>query len=252
MDCNARPIRTIPRSAQWRHFSALTAIIVIGAALAAESTLRAQLPQSHLQPQSQQQATRAVIAGELQSEVEQKNIGCLTCHIRTDEPTMHATGTVHLACIDCHGGDSSVQVAPGTAPASAEYIQAKNRAHPKSSSPDFARSSANPMRANASWLRENYDYVRFINPGDLRVAPQTCGQSGCHAAEVLKVQTSMMTTGALLWGAALYNNGAYPDKNARFRRKLFCRWNSAGHSRCSAAHAGGNADERRPPGTHSS
>ena len=42
-----------------------------------------------------------------------------------------------------------------------------------------------------------------------------------HAApatppEVQRVRTSMMTHGAMLWGAALYNNGALPDKNPRF------------------------------------
>ena len=202
------------RLAQSRYFSLLAALIVIGAALGAESVLKAQLPQSH--GQSSREASGTDAAGQSQSEVERKNSGCLTCHVTTDEPSMHATGTVHLACVDCHGGDSTIQIPPGTSSASAEYGQAKNRAHPKSSNPDFARSSANPVRANTSWLRENYDYIRFINPGDLRVAPQTCGQSGCHAAEVRKVQTSMMTTGALLWGAALYNNGAYPMKNTRF------------------------------------
>ena len=30
----------------------------------------------------------------------------------------------------------------------------------------------------------------------------------------------MMTHGAMLWGAALYNNGGVPFKNAAFRRKL--------------------------------
>ena len=32
----------------------------------------------------------------------------------------------------------------------------------------------------------------------------------------MKVKTSMMTHGGMLWGAALYNNGAFPLKNTRF------------------------------------
>ena len=36
------------------------------------------------------------------------------------------------------------------------------------------------------------------------------------ASEVRNVSTSMMTTGGMLWGAALYNNGAYPHKDTRF------------------------------------
>ena len=212
MNRSARSNNELAHRAKWRYFPVLAALIAIGAALAAEFVLKAQLPQS--QQQSSQQSASLRTAGQSESEVERKNSGCLTCHVTTDEPTMHATGTVHLACVDCHGGDSSVQIAPGAASSSPEYAQAKNRAHPKSSNPEFARSSANPVRSYTSWLRENYDYIRFINPGDLRVASRTCGQ--CHAAEVLKVQTSMMTTGTLLWGAALYNNGAYPIKNAHF------------------------------------
>jgi hypothetical protein len=55
-----------------------------------------------------------------------------------------------------------------------------------------------------------------MNPGDLRVAPETCGAAGCHAKEVRASSTSMMTHTGLLWGAALYNNGSYPAKNAHF------------------------------------
>ena len=156
------------------------------------------------------------LAGQSEADMEQKNAGCVSCHTASDEPTMHPTGTVHLACTDCHGGDSSARVAPGAKPGSSEYDDAKNRAHPASRIAEWARTSANPVRAYAQWLEENYDYVRFINPGDLRVAPQTCGGAGCHADEVRRVQSSMMSTGAMLWGAALYNNGSYPDKDARF------------------------------------
>ena len=154
--------------------------------------------------------------GQSQADVDRKNSGCVSCHTTTDQPTMHPTGTVRLACIDCHGGDSAVHVPSGAPQGSAQYEDAKNRAHPKSTNPEFARTSANPVRAYTAWLRENYDYIRFINPGDLRVAPQTCGQAGCHVTEVRRVQTSMMTTGSMLWGAALYNNGSFPLKNSRF------------------------------------
>ena len=72
------------------------------------------------------------------------------------------------------------------------------------------------MRAYTNWLKESPEYVRFVNPGDLRVATETCGTAGCHTSEVRNVPTSMMTTGGMLWGAALYNNGAYPYKDTRF------------------------------------
>lgn len=166
--------------------------------------------------QQQPGAPQENLIGQSQADVDRKNTGCVSCHTTTDEPTMHPTGTVRLACIDCHGGDSAVSVASALAPNSPEYQEAKAKAHPHSALPEFTRTSANLVRPATKWLKENYDYIRFINPGDLRVAPQTCGQSGCHGNEVWRVQTSMMTTGALLWGAALYNNGSFPLKNARF------------------------------------
>ncbi len=80
----------------------------------------------------------------------------------------------------------------------------------------LADRSANAERMYTQWLKESPEYVRFVNPGDLRVAPETCGRTGCHPSEVRNVSTSMMTTGGMLWGAALYNNGGYPHKDTRF------------------------------------
>src|SRR3989442_5180060 len=39
-----------------------------------------------------------------QAEVDRKNVGCRSCHTTTDSPTMHASTTVKLGCVDCHGG----------------------------------------------------------------------------------------------------------------------------------------------------
>jgi hypothetical protein len=151
-----------------------------------------------------------------QADVDRKNSGCVSCHTSTDEPSMHPTGTVRLACIDCHGGDSTATLPPGTNSKTPEYEQIKNRAHVLPNGPALAGRSGNQQRLYTKWLRESYEYVRFVNPGDLRVAAETCGTAGCHAPEVMKVKTSMMTHGAMLWGAALYNNGSFPLKNARF------------------------------------
>ncbi|MBV9609378.1 MAG: hypothetical protein JO187_07455, partial [Acidobacteria bacterium] len=139
-----------------------------------------------------------------EQDVAQKSAGCQSCHTHSDSASMHATGTVRLGCTDCHGGDAGVQVAAGTAMNSPEYQSAKQKAHPQ---PKYAKAddSANPVRAYTRWLKEDIRWIRFVNPGDLRVAQQTCGTSGCHTAEVRKVRTSMMAHGALLWGAALYN-----------------------------------------------
>src|SRR5436190_14052427 len=53
-----------------------------------------------------------------------------------------------------------------------------------------------------------------MNPGDLRVAKQACGL--CHDEIIRNVDHSMMNHGAMLWGAALYNNSGFYLKNYRF------------------------------------
>jgi hypothetical protein len=135
-----------------------------------------------------------------------------------DSATMHATGTVRLGCTDCHGGNAEIVLPAGVAQerGSTQYQELTKQAHPRPRFRENARTSANPVRAYTQWLKEDADYIKFINPGDLRVAEQTCGRSGCHTSEVQRVRTSMMTHGAMLWGAALYNNGAVPLKNPLF------------------------------------
>ncbi len=154
--------------------------------------------------------------GQTQEEADGKSAGCVSCHTQTDQPTMHATGTLRLGCTDCHGGNADAPVAAGLASTSLEYQQAKRTAHPQPRDAKLADRSANAERMYTQWLKETPEYVRFVNPGDLRVAPETCGRNGCHPSEVRNVSTSMMTTGGMLWGAALYNNGGYPHKDARF------------------------------------
>ena len=154
--------------------------------------------------------------GDSLDEAHQKSAGCVGCHNPMDSATMHNTGTVRLGCTDCHGGNAEIGLPAGVARASAEYAEVKKQAHPRPRFAENARSSANPVRTYTQWLKEDAEYIKFINPGDLRVAEQTCGGSGCHGAEVQRVRTSMMTHGAMLWGAALYNNGALPLKNPFF------------------------------------
>jgi hypothetical protein len=158
----------------------------------------------------------ASFRGQSQEEANGKSSGCISCHTSTDEPTMHPTKTVLLGCTDCHGGNSSVSLAAGVAPNSPEYNSAKEKAHVQPRDPLFKSRSNVPERAYTAWLKESAEYIKFVNPGDLRVAPETCGTLGCHAAETRAVSTSMMTHSGMLWGAALYNNGGYPAKNTRF------------------------------------
>jgi hypothetical protein len=151
-----------------------------------------------------------------QEEADRKSAGCNSCHTSTDSPTMHTTGTVRLGCTDCHGGDATASVPSGAAIGSAQYEEAKRKGHPQPRFKENLRTSANPVRAYANWLKEDPKYVAFINPGDLRIAETTCGRSGCHASEVYRARHSMMSHGAMLWSAALYNNGSYPYKAPHF------------------------------------
>jgi hypothetical protein len=149
------------------------------------------------------------------AEAERKSAGCVTCHSPMDEPTMHPTKTVQLGCTDCHGGDAKPAIGPGASPNSPEYRNAKERAHIQPGDPVF-HNRAWPERTYTKWLKESREYLKFVNPGDLRVAAETCGAVGCHASETRAVSTSMMTHTGMLWGAALYNNGGIPGKNTRF------------------------------------
>jgi hypothetical protein len=154
--------------------------------------------------------------GQSQEEAAAKSSGCTSCHTATDEPTMHPSKGVHLGCTDCHGGNNSVSVAAGTSPTSPEYLQAKEKAHVQPHDAFFKNRTALPEGAYTKWLKESAEYVKFVNPGDLRVAPETCGTPGCHPSETRAVSTNMMTHSGFLWGAALYNNGGFPYKNTHF------------------------------------
>ncbi len=156
------------------------------------------------------------VRGQSREEVERKSAGCLSCHSPMDEATMHPTKTVQLGCTDCHGGNSSASVVSGTPSNTREYAEAKQKAHIQPRDAIFRSRGAAAPDIFAKWLKESAEYVKFVNPGDLRVAPETCGTAGCHASETRAVSTSMMTHTGFLWGAALYNNGAIPTKNARF------------------------------------
>ena len=145
-----------------------------------------------------------------------KSEGCASCHTKSDEPSMHASPAVVLGCTDCHGGDARVVGDPSRGFTDPAYLAARNRAHvlpryPKSWHwPD----SANPKRSYTLLNREAPEFVRFVNPGDYRVARLSCG--ACHAATIEAAERSIMASGAMLWGGASYNNGIAPLKSYIF------------------------------------
>ena len=184
-------------------------------------------------------ATRAqVLPGEVSPSNERKQTGsatspklegCVSCHGQI-EP-MHKYGTtdtldklkdgrdaVGLSCTACHGGNP---LPHKTSEETAEIERIKKQAHVQAKFPsEWLRAGrntgANPERSNTLLARESWEFIRFINPGDLRVVAKTCSGGTCHDLESKNVARSMMTHGAMLWGAALYNNGSFPLKDARF------------------------------------
>ncbi len=135
--------------------------------------------------------------------------GCLDCHSGIDSTSMHSNPAVVIGCAQCHGGDATVR-APNYKHGSPEFDALKIKAHVAPKHPENWPSSRNPERSYVNLLQEPAEFVKFMNPGDLRVAPETCG--GCHAEIVTAVKKSLMTTSAMLWGGASYNNNILPYK----------------------------------------
>src|SRR6266481_5839535 len=138
-----------------------------------------------------------------------KSWGCVNCHQGVRD--MHDLPTVKLGCCDCHGGNPDAAI--------------KEAAHVQPCLPQGWPTSGNPVRSYTLLNHESPEFIRFVNPGDLRIAHISCGTIGCHPKEVATNRKQIMTSGAMLWGAALYNNGTVPYKRARHGE--FCAMNGA-------------------------
>jgi hypothetical protein len=146
-------------------------------------------------------------------EARAKSDGCMTCHTETDQHTMHANPGVVLGCADCHGGDNSIRRAekgPEAERKHPAYERAMELAHILPRDEHLWQGSRNPEGTYARLNKEHPAFVRFINPGDLRVAREACG--ACHLPIIQAQERSLMSTSSMLWGGAAYNNGILPYK----------------------------------------
>ena len=121
-----------------------------------------------------------------------KTEGCVSCHGQI-EP-MHKYGTtdtleklkdgkdaVGLTCTACHGGNPAITK---TSDDPQEVERVKRQAHVQPKFPTEWRrngryTGANPERSNTLLARESWEFVRFINPSDLRVVSKTCAGTAC-------------------------------------------------------------------------
>jgi hypothetical protein len=158
-------------------------------------------------------------------------LGCTDCHggdasVEGPEPaaadsapySSHPNDAGHAqaaeeADVTAHGathGDTTHHDAASkfTAP----YLDALEKAHvlPRYPHTWGWPSSRTPERTYTLLNRESPEFIRFMNPGDLRVARESCG--ACHADILGAVERSLMANMAMFWGGAAYNNGIVPFK----------------------------------------
>src|SRR5262245_317112 len=106
--------------------------------------------------------TAAFTEGDLMRQTEadamRNSWGCVNCHQGVRD--MHDLPTVKLGCIDCHGGNPDTPT--------------KEAAHVQPCLPQGWPTSANPVRSYTLLNHESPEFIRFVNPGDLRVAHLSC------------------------------------------------------------------------------
>jgi len=177
---------------------------------------------------------------------QQKPIGgsCLACHDGiTDVHPFFA-----LACVDCHGGNDQVALPPAVNIRDQELMKASHvlpldssmwwpngidddndgqvdeqgeffdgRAFTESDTP-FADKRLAKKDQMDSEMNRDLNYLRFLNPGDLRVADASCGSRNknanaamvCHAEVVYDVRRSIMASHAGVPAGANYGNAQIP------------------------------------------
>jgi hypothetical protein len=126
--------------------------------------------------------------------------GCMKCHTGVGDP--HVTKIRNgPSCVDCHGGNGA-----------ASTVDTAHTAKPKY--PEKWHGAENPEESFTLLNKENWDWIKFVNPSDLRVAHVSCGK--CHDTYVRSLKKSAMSTSAQVFSTGLYNNGSVPNKDALF------------------------------------
>jgi hypothetical protein len=132
--------------------------------------------------------------------------GCVSCHAPIE--AAHAPFIAESKCTACHGGDGAA-TDQATAHVAVPPNWADIRANLPPAPDGFIRDFA-PDQLDAI----DPAYLKFINPGDLRVAAETCG--ACHEGHAETVARSVMATNAGHYWPTLLLAGMQDDRDARW------------------------------------
>lgn len=127
---------------------------------------------------------------------------CIGCHglksSADDVGIENAHAWSYLGCTTCHGGvgvdpsdpDRELTMAEAHVPMPTEMAIAGDPRTPRQG--DYRNHYLG--RAGVETMTGGLAWIRFMNPGDLRVTDQTCAKSGCHEGATEKVKRSVMST----------------------------------------------------------
>ncbi len=133
--------------------------------------------------------------------------GCLKCHEGIEE--VHTPFIPAERCSTCHGGDpTKILEDRAHVPIPEDWASIRGDGLPPS--PDGFIKDFAPDQLD----RIDPDYLRFINPGDVRVLDQTCGI--CHESHAETMPKSVMATNAGHYWPSLFLAGLQTDRLAHF------------------------------------
>ncbi len=136
------------------------------------------------------------------AEVCKKDAACIDCHGLKSGPDTDGIENSHpwsyIGCTTCHGGvgvddsDPTRRLSKEEAhvPMPAEMAQSSDGSRPR----EGAYRNHYLGRAGVEEMSGGLAWIRFMNPGDLRVTDTTCAASGCHEGATQKVERSVMST----------------------------------------------------------
>ena len=159
---------------------------------------------------------------------------------QSDGDTMHngklsngnAQAVKNVTCIDCHGGNDVPGIPAKLAKGDPQFEHFKHLAHVEQSRPDIwvKDSARNPEVLGGKSLLENVDYIRFVNPGDLRAAQASCGALSQHRSRRAyrrQGQEEHDDHGHAAVGSRALQQRRLPQQDRGLWRKLFAGWDAA-------------------------